>query len=77
MPIGGRELNLLPKEPIESFWDVLQLGIRPFLCSCALKPQKMLEEFRAPPFCIDSFRALCSPRDADYGAASNACLMCL
>ena len=29
---GGRELNLLPKEPIESFWDALWLGIQPFLC---------------------------------------------
>ena len=26
------KLSLLPKEPIESFWDALWLGIRPFLC---------------------------------------------
>ena len=26
------KLNLLPKEPIESFWDALWLGIRPLLC---------------------------------------------
>ena len=26
------KLNLLPNEPIESFWDALWLGIRPFLC---------------------------------------------
>ena len=32
MPTGGRELNLLPKEPIESFWGALWLGIQPFLC---------------------------------------------
>ena len=25
---GGRELNLRPKEPIESFWDDLWLGIQ-------------------------------------------------
>ena len=31
-PTGGRELNLLPKEPIESFWDGLWLGIRLLLC---------------------------------------------
>ena len=31
-PTGGRELNLLPKELIESFWDALWLGIQPFLC---------------------------------------------
>ena len=31
-PPGGRELNLLPKEPIESFSDVLLLGVQPFLC---------------------------------------------
>ena len=29
---GGRKLNLLPEEPIESFWDALWLGIQPFLC---------------------------------------------
>ena len=33
VPTGGRESNLLPKEPIESFWDALWLGIRSFLCS--------------------------------------------
>ena len=27
------KLNLLPNEPIESFWDALWLGIRLFLCS--------------------------------------------
>ena len=26
------KFNLLPNEPIESFWDALWLGIRPFLC---------------------------------------------
>ena len=26
------KLNLLPKEPIESFWGALWLGIRPCLC---------------------------------------------
>ena len=26
------ELDLLPNEPIESFWDALWLGIQPFLC---------------------------------------------
>ena len=26
------KLNLLPETPIESFWDALWLGIRPFLC---------------------------------------------
>ena len=31
MPTGGRKFNLLPKEPIESFWDALWLGIQPFL----------------------------------------------
>ena len=31
-PTGGRKLNLLPEEPIESFWDALWLGIEPFLC---------------------------------------------
>ena len=31
-PTGSRELNLLPKEPIESFWGGLWLGIQPFLC---------------------------------------------
>ena len=30
MHTAGRELNLLPKEPMESFWDALWLGIRPF-----------------------------------------------
>ena len=29
------KLNLLPKAPIESFWDALWLGIRPFLCFIA------------------------------------------
>ena len=29
---NSAKLNLLPKEPIESFWDALWLGIRPFLC---------------------------------------------
>ena len=34
MPMPSNEVrrNLLPNEPIESFWDVLWLGIRPFLC---------------------------------------------
>ena len=32
MPTIGRKFNLLPKEPIESVWDALWLGIRPFLC---------------------------------------------
>jgi len=27
-----RELNLMPKPPIESFWDALWLGIKPVLC---------------------------------------------
>ena len=27
------KFNLLPNEPIESFWDALGLGIEPFLCS--------------------------------------------
>ena len=27
------KFNLLPNEPIESFWDALWFGIRPFLCS--------------------------------------------
>ena len=31
-PNGGRELNLLPKALIESFWDALWLGIQSFLC---------------------------------------------
>ena len=31
-PTGGRESNLLPKEPIESFWVGLWLGIRLLLC---------------------------------------------
>ena len=26
------KFNLLPNEPIESFWDALWLGIRPLLC---------------------------------------------
>ena len=77
MPTGGKELSLLPKEPIESFWDALWLGIRPFLCFCALRRQKTFEGFRKPPVRIDSFRVLCSPRGADYGGASIACLMFL
>ena len=32
MPTIGRKFNLLPKEPIESVWDALWLGIRPLLC---------------------------------------------
>ena len=32
MPSGGRKLNLLPEEPIESLWGALWLGIQPFLC---------------------------------------------
>ena len=28
------KFNLLPNEPIESFWDALWLGIRPFFCFC-------------------------------------------
>ena len=31
------KLNLLPNEPIESFWDALWLGIRPLLCFIAHK----------------------------------------
>ena len=30
--IDFQRFNLLPNEPIESFWDALWLGIRPFLC---------------------------------------------
>ena len=30
--IDTTELNLLPNERLESFWDALWLGIRPFLC---------------------------------------------
>ena len=33
--IGILKLNLLPNEPIESFWDALWLGIRSFLCQTA------------------------------------------
>ena len=29
---NDRELNFMPKAPIESFWDALWLGIQPFLC---------------------------------------------
>ena len=29
---NSAKLDLLPKEPIESFWDALWLGIRPLLC---------------------------------------------
>ena len=29
---NSAKLDLLPKEPIESFWDVLWLGIQLFLC---------------------------------------------
>ena len=32
MHTGGRDLNLLPQKPIESFWDGLWLGIQPLLC---------------------------------------------
>ena len=34
MPMYSNEArhNLLPNEPIESFWDVLWFGIQPFLC---------------------------------------------
>ena len=28
----ANKLNLLPNERLESFWDALWLGIRPFLC---------------------------------------------
>ena len=30
--LNSAKLNLLPNEPIESFWDALWLGIQPFLC---------------------------------------------
>ena len=30
--IDHLKFNLLPKASIESFWDALWLGIRPFLC---------------------------------------------
>ena len=33
MPSNEARRNLLPNEPIESFWDALWLGIQPFLCS--------------------------------------------
>ena len=33
MPSNEARRNLLPNEPIESFWDALWLGIRPSLCS--------------------------------------------
>ena len=29
--IGGRQFNLLPKCAAQSFWDVLWLGLKPFL----------------------------------------------
>ena len=34
MPMPSNEVrrNLLPNEPIESFWDAMWLGIQPFLC---------------------------------------------
>ena len=31
-PTGGRRLNLLPGEQIESFWEAGWLGIQPSLC---------------------------------------------
>ena len=32
MPSNEARRNLLPNEPIESFWDAMWLGIQPFLC---------------------------------------------
>ena len=46
MPAGDRKLNLPPKEPIESFWGALWLGIRPFLClKFNLLPKEPIESF--------------------------------
>ena len=48
------KLNLLPNEPIESFWDALWLGIQPLLCFIVQKSEKKR--------CASRFRAL--PVDA-------------
>ena len=35
--IGFLKLNLLSNRAVESFWDALWLGIRPFLCFCLVR----------------------------------------
>ena len=43
MPMPSNEVrrNLLPNEPIESFWDVLWLGIQP--CLCSIESRKVVQ----------------------------------
>ena len=45
------KFNLLPNEPIESFWDALWLGIRPFLApmGVTLSAKTPLGLFRGEP----------------------------
>ena len=43
-PTGGREFNLLPKEPIESLWDALWLSIEACLMFDGVKNAKMCKQ---------------------------------
>ena len=51
------KFNLLPNEPIESFWDALWLGIRPLLCFTLQKGVKtyFLKFNSMPKAQIESF----------------------